>query len=228
MVFSFFTRNKWSKLVSIILLLIFSNPIVANLGLKYLEKKYPISDLTEIKKVDSIVVLSGMLKLVELDNKKIIYEFSESVDRYEAGIQLMKMGKSSKIIFTRGYLPWSIGIPEGDHLKKIAIERGINEENVFLTGIVKNTEEEAMAIKKLIKTEEKIALVTSSFHMPRALKLFLSNGIKVIPVSVDQRATNQKITFLSFLPSSGALDNNSLVVRELLGRIYYSLKTYLF
>ena len=70
--------------------LIFSNPIVANLGLKYLEKKYPISDLTEIKKVDSIVVLSGMLKLVELDNKKIIYEFSESVDRYEAGIQLMK------------------------------------------------------------------------------------------------------------------------------------------
>jgi len=85
-----------------------------------------------------------------------------------------------------------------------------------------------MAIKKLIKTEEKIALVTSSFHMPRALKLFLDNGLKAIPVSVDQRATNQKITFLSFLPSSGALDNNSLVVRELLGRIYYSLKTYLF
>jgi uncharacterized SAM-binding protein YcdF (DUF218 family) len=70
--------------------------------------------------------------------------------------------------------------------------------------------------------------VTSSFHMPRALKLFLDNGLKAIPVSVDQRATNQKITFLSFLPSSGALDNNSLVVRELLGRIYYSLKTYLF
>ena len=131
MVFSFFTRNKWSKLVSIILLLIFSNPIVANLGLKYLEKKHPISDLTEIKKVDSIVVLSGMLKLVELDNKKIIYEFNESVDRFEAGIQLMKMGKSSKIIFTRGYLPWSIGIPEGDHLKKIAIERGINERKYF-------------------------------------------------------------------------------------------------
>ena len=62
MVFSFFTRNKWSKLVSIILLLIFSNPIVANLGLKYLERKHPISDLTEIKKVDYIVVLSGMLK----------------------------------------------------------------------------------------------------------------------------------------------------------------------
>ena len=72
MVFSFFTRNKWSKLVSIILLLIFSNPIVANLGLKYLEKKHPISDLTEIKKVDSIVVLSGMLKLVELDKKNYL------------------------------------------------------------------------------------------------------------------------------------------------------------
>ena len=228
MVFSFFTRNKWSKLVSIILLLIFSNPIVANLGLKYLEKKHPISDLTEIKKVDSIVVLSGMLKLVELDNKKIIYEFNESVDRFEAGIQLMKMGKSSKIIFTRGYLPWSIGIPEGDHLKKIAIERGINKENILLTGIVKNTEEEAMAIKKLIKTEEKIALVTSSFHMPRALKLFLDNGIKVIPVSVDQRASNQKLSSLLTVPPSTALKQNSLVVRELLGRIYYGLKIYLF
>jgi len=42
--------------------------------------------LTEIKKVDSIVVLRSMLKLVELDNKKIIYEFNESVDRFEAVI----------------------------------------------------------------------------------------------------------------------------------------------
>ena len=64
--------------------------------------------------------------------------------------------------------------------------------------------------------------------MPRSLKLISDNRFKVIPVSVDQRASNQKLTFLSFLPSSGALDNNSLVVRELLGRIYYSLKTYLF
>jgi len=208
--------------------LIFSNPIVANIGLKYLEKKYPVSDLTEIKKVDAIVVLSGMLKPVELDNKKIIYEFNESVDRFEAGIQLMKMGKSSKIIFTRGNLPWSIGIPEGDHLKKLAISRGINEQNVLLTAIVKNTEEEAMAIKKLIKNEEKIALVTSSFHMPRALKLFLENGIKVIPVSVDQRASNQKLSSLLTVPPSTALEQNSLVVRELLGRIYYSLKIYLF
>ena len=64
--------------------------------------------------------------------------------------------------------------------------------------------------------------------MPRSLKLISDNRFKVIPVSVDQRASNQKLTFLSFLPSSGALDNNSLVVRELLGRIYYSLKIYLF
>ena len=228
MVFSFFTRNKLSKLLSIILLLIFSNPIVANLGLKYLEKNHPVSKLTEINKVDAIVVLSGMLKPVELDDKKIIYEFNESVDRFEAGIQLMKMGKSSKIIFTRGYLPWSIGIPEGEQLKNLAIERGINEDNILLTSIVKNTEEEAKNIKKLIKNNETIALVTSSFHMPRSLKLISDNRFKVIPVSVDQRASNQKLTFLSFLPSSGALDNNSLVVRELLGRIYYSLKIYLF
>ena len=64
--------------------------------------------------------------------------------------------------------------------------------------------------------------------MPRALKLFLSNGIKVIPVSVDKRASNQKLSSLLTVPPSKALEQNSLVVRELLVRIYYSLKTYLF
>ena len=122
---------------------------------------------------------------------------------------------------------FKLKIPPLD-LKKLAISRGINEENILLTGIVKNTEEEAIAIKKLIKTEEKIALVTSSFHMPRALKLFLDNGLKAIPVSVDQRASNQKLSSLLTVPPSTALKQNSLVVRELLGRIYYSLKTYLF
>ena len=58
--------------------------------------------------------------------------------------------------------------------------------------------------------DRKIALVTSSFHMPRALKLFLDNGLKAIPVSVDQRATNQKITFYVPEVKNSAFDNATL------------------
>ena len=101
---------------------------------------------------------------------------------------------------------------------------GMRKEKDAIKKLTNNTSK--VSSHYLIKNNETIALVTSSFHMPRSLKLISDNRFKVIPVSVDQRATNQKFTFLSFLPSSGALNNNSLVVRELLGRIYYSLKIY--
>ena len=220
---SLFTKSRWPNVFAIIAMIVFSNPIIAHFGKKHLEKDYPLIELENSPKVDSIVVLSGMIRSIKKVNGEIDYEFGEAVDRFEAGISLMKLGKSNSIIFTRGSLPWSVGVPEGDYLKTIAISRGVEPENIKLTPDVKNTDEEAEAISKLLGADKSIALVTSAFHMPRAVKVFERRNFNIVPIAVDRRVGAINFTFLDFLPSGNAIADNSLFFRELIGRAYYYL-----
>ena len=155
----------------------------------------------------------------------LYYEFGEASDRIFAGINLFKEKKAPKLILTRGKLPWSVGIPEGEYLKEIAITNGISENNILLTENVENTDQEAKAIRKLLSEDKpKVILVTSAFHMPRAQKVFQAAGINVVPFPVDFQKGLSKITFMSIVPSANSLSGTSFFVREILGRIYYNLK----
>ena len=158
---------------------------------------------------------------MEKKNGGIDYQFNEAVERFETGINLIKLEKSESIIFTRGLLPWSTGMPEGLYLKSLAIMRGVNPKFIKLTSIVKNTDEEAEAVLNLIGNNNTIALVTSSFHMVRAIRVFEKRNFKIIPIAVDQRWTITKTTIMDFLPSGKALAENSRFAREIIGRLYY-------
>ena len=128
---------------------------------------------------------------------------------------------------TRGYLPWSVGKPEGEHLKEVAIDLGIPENKILLTGIVQNTDQEAKSVKSLLSEEgKKVILVTSAFHMPRALKVFEAAGVEVIPFAVDFRSKVERktLTPMDFIPSASSLNDTSFFVREMIGRLYYKIK----
>ena len=111
----------------------------------------------------------------------------------------------------------------GEYLKSLALARGINTNSIKLTPAVKNTDEEAEAILRLLGRNNTIALVTSAFHMPRAIKVFEKRHLNVVPIAVDRRVGVSKLTFLDFLPSGNALAENSLFFREVIGRAYYKL-----
>ena len=218
-----FFKSKKLSLSGILILVLCSLPIVSKKLINYLEKDYILQDIDSVNKADAIVVLSGMLRTIKTENG-YKYEFNESVDRIFAGINLYKNNKASKLILTRGKLPWSLGKPEGEYLKDLSIKNGIPESNILLTDNAQNTEQEVKSIKKLLDKNDKIILVTSAFHMPRAKKVFEANGINIIPFAVDFRSNLRKTTFLDFIPSVGSFGTTSYFVREMLGRIYYSIK----
>jgi uncharacterized SAM-binding protein YcdF (DUF218 family) len=218
------TSSKKISLIGVIILIVCSLPIVSNKLVAYLESDYQLSKPSNIASADAIVVLSGMIRTVN-SKEGLDYEFSEASDRIFAGINLFKEKKAPKLILTRGKLPWSVGIPEGEYLKEIAIINGISENNILLTENVENTDQEAKAIKKLLSEDKhKVLLVTSAFHMPRAQIVFEAAGINVVPFPVDFQKGLSKITFMSFMPSANALSGTSFFVREMIGRIYYNLK----
>jgi len=219
-----FLRSKKISLSGVILIILCSLPIVSKNLIYYLEKDYKLQKPSEINSADAIVVLSGMVNSVKID-QNIHYEFSGSVDRILAGIKLYKSKRSPSLILTRGKVPWSVGIPEGEYLKDFAISFGIPEESILLTSEVQNTDQEAKAVKDILpKGKENIILVTSAFHMPRAIKVFNAAGLNPIPFAVDFKVSAEKVAVMRFLPSAVSFRQTSFFVREMIGRTYYYLK----
>jgi len=199
-------------------------PILSYKMIAYLESDYALDQPSKVEAANAIVVLSGMVAIIKGKNG-LNYEWNDAVDRIFSGIDLFKLNKAPTLILTRGKLPWSVGIPEGEYLQNIAIKFGVPKESILLTENVENTDQEAKAIKKLFSIDNpKIILVTSAFHMLRAQAVFEANGINVIPFPVDFRNQVSNLTFMDFIPSAGSFSTTSFVIREMIGRIYYSLK----
>ncbi|MDC0079329.1 YdcF family protein [Candidatus Pelagibacter sp.] len=218
-----FLRSKKISLFGIAILIFCSLPIISNNLIAYLEKDYILQNTSTINEADAIVVLSGMITTIKTESS-YEYEFSGAIDRILAGIDLYKDTKAPILILTRGKLPWSLGKPEGEYLKEFATQFGIPEENILLTDNVQNTDDEAKSVKKILNQNNKIILVTSAFHMPRAKKVFEAAGINAIPFPVDFKTHEQKLTFVDFMPSADSFSNSSHFVREMIGRAYYSLR----
>ena len=218
-----YLKSKKIIFFGLLFLIFCSLPIISNKLIFFLEKDYSRKEISNVSKADAIVVLSGMVSTIKT-NGRIKYEFNNAVDRILSGIDLFKEDKASFLILTNGKLPWSLGIPEGEYLKKFSIKFGIPEDRILLTDNVQNTGQEAKSVRKLLKTNKaNIILVTSAFHMPRAKKVFEATNIKVIPFAVDFRTSIKKITIIDFIPSANSLKDTSNFFREMIGRLYYNL-----
>jgi len=208
----------------IAILIICSLPILSSELNAYLEKDYQLNRTSDVDTASAIVVLSGMVRTIKTKDG-FAYEWTDSVDRIFAGIDLFKENKAPFLILTGGKLPWSVGKPEGEYLRDVAMKYGIPKKYILLSKNVENTDQEAKAVRKILSTDDpKVILVTSAFHMPRAKKVFEAAGITVIPFPVDFRSGAEKLTFMNFIPSAAAFYSTSSFIREIIGRAYYNLK----
>ena len=223
-IFGLILSSKKISFAGLAILVIFSMPIVSGKLIAYLESDYELIKPSKVESADAVVVLSGMIKTIQTKNG-LDYEWGGAVDRFFKGVDLFNLDKAPILIFTGGKLPWSIGVPEGEYLRDVAIDLGVPKKDILLTENVENTDQEAKAIKKLLLLDNpKIILVTSAFHMPRAQLVFEAAGINVIPFPVDFLIGAQKITFMDFIPSASSFAATSFFVREIIGRTYYNLK----
>ena len=93
-----------------------------------------------------------------------------------------------------------------------------------MSEIVQNTNDEAKAISRMLPKNSEVILVTSAFHMPRAVKVFQNQNLKVIPYAVDFRSSVKEINIIDFLPQASAFKDSNFYFREIIGRTYYSIR----
>ena len=188
------------------ILLIFSNPFFAEWIIKQAEKPFVPINIGALQKSDFVVVLSG------------------DVARFETALRILENGKADKMIVTAGITPWERKKQsDGHQYLNIAQQRGLNLENIMITEVAQNTEQEVLAILKIIPIKSNLTLVTSAVHMTRAKMLFEKAGFNIVAFPI-KFFSGHKTTPMSFIPSASALHRSTRIYREFQGRLFYRLK----
>jgi len=206
-------------------LVFFSWSVVPEILFKPLESYFPDQSITN--SFDVIVVLGGGFKILKSGNVKF-----GALNRIVQGIALTKQYPDSKLVLSGGTASIINPNPrEADYMKELALQLGVPDENIIVERNSRNTYEQAVEISKLIddsihnNTYGKLILITSAFHMPRAVGCFKKAELKLIPYSVDY-IHNGLGLFDLFTFSSENLMLSRTAIKEWLGLLVYRLLDY--
>lgn len=144
------------------------------------------------------------------------------------GGSIVSAGKGEVLIVAGGNQPWAPSAPpEAESIQTLLLELGVPVSATVLDGASRNTRENAINSRVLLK---KLGcgtplLVTSAAHMARSVAAFKQVGIDVFAVSADVRVIrNSGVTVFDFLPDADAMLMTTDAVREWLGRRVYELR----
>ena len=216
-------RRRRGPLVGAILVLwLCGSPISGEWGLRALEGAYPRLAADEAPAADAIVVLGGFVS----DRPDAgLREWNDAVDRFDAGVALHRAGKAPVVVVSMGREGQDVG---GAWVREVAARRGLPAEAAMVPPVAVNTAAEARVVRELRDRNgwRRILLVTSAFHMPRAMLLFEGEGLEVVPFPVDYRATQCNGGKVGcFVPDAEALWRCQIAIRELLGYAFYWLRS---
>lgn len=216
-------RNKliisiW-LLVGVLILLLFSfSPLPTKL-LSMLENQHrPLTQLpTNIR---AIVVLGGGVRnnTNAPPNTQVT---SASLSRLIEGIRLANIyqqhGTSVQLILSGGRVfgkPADAGI-----MQNIAMTLGIKSSNIEIEDGSRDTREEAAYLKLKLKHTPFI-LVTSAYHMPRALKAFALEGLYPTPAPTQFIAGTDRRLPRYYFPAAKYMATADIALHEYLGTLW--------
>ncbi|MFP4092054.1 MAG: YdcF family protein [Cyclobacteriaceae bacterium] len=211
----------------IFLLLLFTNSFLANVLLRHWElAPRMISELPEYKVG---IVLGGITSDKEPRDR---VHTSGAADRVLHAVHLYREGKINKILLSGGSGKiLKDSVVEAVLLKRILLNAMVPEKDILLEDASRNTRENAAFSAEILEEAypgQRHLLITSAFHMRRALACFDKVGLEVDPFCVDFRSKEYEYTpDVLIIPNSGAIGHWEVVIRELLGMTAYKVAGYI-
>jgi uncharacterized SAM-binding protein YcdF (DUF218 family) len=109
-------------------------------------------------------------------------------------------------------------------LARAAVSLGIDRDRIVLIENVRDTEDESLAVRQRVGTAP-CAVVTSAWHMPRAVALCRHAGLDALPCPTDYSAhSDGKFHFTDLFWDLESLQRSTWGVRERLGLIWITLR----
>jgi uncharacterized SAM-binding protein YcdF (DUF218 family) len=210
------TRLKRRCLIwGIALFWIFSAPLFLNL----LARAWDIAPakLQQGKTYSAAIILGGFTS----EDKRGRGVFNWAADRFIQGVLLQRNGKAKKIVISGGNSKLVPGaFREADFVLQQLRVLQIPDSCILIENRARNTLENASLTKALLlknKQQGPYLLVTSAFHMRRAIQIFKSQDVDVIPYSCNVIAGDVQWSFFEFMPNAEILNRWSLYIKEIIG-----------
>ena len=196
----------------------------AKLVARPLEDRFP-QRVADDRRVDGIVVLGGAIGFGRGQ-----VAFNEAAARMTTGIELAKRHPNARLVFSGGdgSLLEGDGRTEADAANAFFRLAGIEGERLVMENRSRNTRENAAFTRELIepKAGERWLLVTSAFHMPRAVGCFRAVGLDLEAFPVDYRTEGDASDLRPFRHMFNGMQLTDLAVKEWIGLLAYRFAGY--
>jgi len=175
--------------------------------------------------VDGIIVLGGGLEGA-INLRRGGYEMNGGGDRFVEAAVLARKYPQARVLVTGGMGTLLLeGEGDADTAPRLLAALGVSPDRLILENQSRNTAENAAFSKELVKpaSGETWLLITSAFHMPRAVGLFRKVGFPVVPWPADYRTSGGEGIGLWRDNEVDALQNTTVALREWIGLAAYRL-----
>jgi uncharacterized SAM-binding protein YcdF (DUF218 family) len=214
------TGRALLALVALAVLLITVTPL-PYWAVSLLENRVPAPQRLPAE-IDGVIVLGGPMSgyLSHVHGQPALHDGTE---RLLALVELGRRYPDAKLVFTGGSgAPGQQTYKEADVARDMLGRLGFDADRVIYERDSRNTWENVRNSLEIVRPrpDETWLLVTSAYHMPRALGAFRRAGWEVTPYPVDYR-TDGRFAWRwrrSFLGGLAALE---LAVREFAGLVFY-------
>lgn len=226
------TRTRWQRWArpmiitgSLALLLIAFSPLGRFIVLP-LENRFPTLTASALTpgSVDGIIVLGGAVHMT-LTKERGVPTIAGAGERIMEAAILARQHPKAKVLITGG--PTSFGgktKADAEITRDLLVALGISAGRIHTETRARNTFENAKFSKEtgLIKEGETWLLVTSAFHMPRAMGCFRANGLAPTPYPVDYMTGGKGELTLNYFAMDG-ITTTDVASKEWVGLLAYWL-----
>jgi len=194
------------------------NVLLGTLGMIQLQESVDAADWTKGPAFDAVLVLGGGTKP---NPEPARFALGPSGDRVMLGARIYRRGRVRKLVCSGRGVP---GISDEDLTEATTAlwtEMGIPEADIVRLPEPWNTKMELAELEALIAERgwTRVGLLTSGYHLPRAVALARRRGLDVIPIAADQHSGPDSFTFLSLVPQRQGFGRTTTFLWEHLGRL---------
>ncbi len=193
--------------------------------MRALEAPYPPVAMETLPQADAIVLLGGGVRARVNDHS--LANLNRWADRILYSAVLYQAGKAPRIVATGGGK--ENGDTEAGLMRDILGVMGVPADAVVLENKSLNTYDNARFTAPLLREHrwDKVLLVTSAFHMRRAVATFRAEGIEVIAAPTDHQTGPVMPALGDWLPSHTGLNLTTYALHEWLGYQVYKWRGWL-
>ena len=184
-----------------------------------LERQYlPAQDVSSLPFADAAVVLGGGISKTE---GMVHPDMNEAADRVWHAARIWKAGKA-KVVVVSGTNDLKAAVP-------LLLDFGVPREAIAVDDKSRNTYENSRFTEQLLKERAKpgeipsVLVVTSAWHMPRALGNFSRTSLRVVAAPCDFTVcsmwASQPRWWDLIVPQADAVMRTNYLTKEWLGRL---------